>query len=65
MPIVSIRMAKGRDVDQKRRLAAEVTSAVAQSLDLPPELVCTGCSCVATAGVDVDSVRTTTTITVQ
>ncbi|WP_028578544.1 tautomerase family protein [Desulfomicrobium escambiense] len=39
MPIVSIRMAKGRDIDCKRRLAAEVTRAVAQSLDLPPELV--------------------------
>ena len=39
MPIVSIRMAKGRDIEVKRRLAAEVTRAVAQSLDLPPELV--------------------------
>jgi 4-oxalocrotonate tautomerase len=32
MPIVSIRMAKGRGIDRKRR-------AVAQSLDLPPEFV--------------------------
>jgi 4-oxalocrotonate tautomerase len=39
MPIVSIRMAKGRDIEIKRRLAAEVTRAVAESLDLPPELV--------------------------
>ena len=39
MPIVSIRMAKGRGIEVKRRLAAEVTRAVAQSLDLPPELV--------------------------
>ncbi len=39
MPIVSIRMAKGRDIDVKRRLAAGVTRAVAESLDLPPELV--------------------------
>lgn len=39
MPIVSIRMAKGRNIDVKRRLAAGVTRAVAESLDLPPELV--------------------------
>ena len=39
MPIVSIRMAKGRDIDVKRRLAAGVTRAVAESLELPPELV--------------------------
>ena len=39
MPIVSIRMAKGRGIDLKRKLAAEVTRAVAQSLELPPELV--------------------------
>jgi 4-oxalocrotonate tautomerase len=39
MPIVSIRLAKGRDIDVKRRLAAEVTRAVAESLDLPPKLV--------------------------
>lgn len=39
MPIVSIRMAKGRGIDRKRRLVAEVTRAVAQSLDLPPEFV--------------------------
>jgi len=39
MPIISIRMAKGRDIDVKRRLAAGVTRAVTESLDLPPELV--------------------------
>jgi len=39
MPIVSIRMAKGRGIDIKRKLAAEVTKAVARALDLPPELV--------------------------
>lgn len=39
MPIVTIRMATGRTLDQKRRLAAEVTRAVASALDLPAELV--------------------------
>jgi 4-oxalocrotonate tautomerase len=39
MPIVTIRMAKGRDIDVKRRLAAEVTRAVSESLGLPAELV--------------------------
>lgn len=39
MPIISIRLAKGRSIDQKRRLVAEVTRAVTESLDLPPDLV--------------------------
>lgn len=39
MPIVSIRIAKGRDIEVKRRLAAETTRAVAGALGLPPELV--------------------------
>jgi 4-oxalocrotonate tautomerase len=39
MPIVSIRLAAGRDIQLKRRLVAEVTRAVAETLDLPSELV--------------------------
>lgn len=39
MPIISIRLAKGRSIDQKRRLVAEITRAVTDSLDLPPDLV--------------------------
>ena len=39
MPIVSIRMARGRDIEIKRKLVADVTEAVARALDLPPELV--------------------------
>lgn len=39
MPVVTIRMATGRSLEQKRRLAAEVTRAIAETLDLPSELV--------------------------
>ena len=39
MPVVTIRMATGRSLDQKRRLAAEVTRAVAETLELPAEHV--------------------------
>ncbi len=39
MPIVSIKIAKGRPVDIKRNLVKSVTKAVASSLDLAPELV--------------------------
>lgn len=39
MPIISIRMAKGRSIEQKRKLVAEVTRAVSATLDLPPEII--------------------------
>ncbi len=39
MPIVSIKIAKGRPVDIKRNLAESVTKAIATSLNLKPELV--------------------------
>lgn len=39
MPIVTIRLARGRDIEIKRRLAAEVTRAVSETLGLPPDLV--------------------------
>jgi 4-oxalocrotonate tautomerase len=39
MPIVSIKIAKGRPVDIKRNLVKSVTKAVASSLELSPELV--------------------------
>ncbi len=39
MPIVSIKIAKGRPVDVKRNLVESVTQAVALSLDLEPELI--------------------------
>lgn len=39
MPVVSIRIGRGRPVETKRRLAAAVTQAVADSLDLPAEWV--------------------------
>lgn len=39
MPIISIRLAKGRDIEQKRKLVAEVTRAVSETLDLPPDII--------------------------
>ncbi|MFW8602565.1 tautomerase family protein [Desulfobacterota bacterium M19] len=39
MPIVSIKIAKGRPVGIKRSLVKSVTKAVASSLDLTPELI--------------------------
>lgn len=39
MPIISIRLAAGRDIELKRRLVGEVTRAVSETLALPPELV--------------------------
>ena len=39
MPIISIRLAKGRNIEQKRKLVAEVTRAVSETLDLPPEII--------------------------
>ena len=39
MPVVTIRIAKGRPVERKRALAASVTKAVAETLDVNPEWV--------------------------
>ena len=39
MPFVSIKIAKGRTLDQKRRLARAVTDAIAASIDVPPEII--------------------------
>ena len=39
MPMVSIKIAKGRSLDQKRRLARAVTHAIATSIDVPPEKI--------------------------
>jgi len=39
MPFVSIKIAKGRSLDQKRRLARSVTDAIAASIDVPPEII--------------------------
>jgi 4-oxalocrotonate tautomerase len=39
MPFVSIKIAKGRSLDQKRRLAQSVTDAIASSIDVPPEII--------------------------
>lgn len=39
MPIVTIRIAKGRPIEKKRALVQAVTSAVAQNLDVRPDWV--------------------------
>lgn len=39
MPIIEMHMIEGRTVDQKQRVAAAVTKAVAESLDCSPETV--------------------------
>ena len=39
MPVVSVKIAKGRTVEQKRALAKAVTDAVVTTLDLKPEWV--------------------------
>lgn len=39
IPIVSIKIAKGRPVEMKRQLGQSVTHAVAASLNLKPELI--------------------------
>jgi 4-oxalocrotonate tautomerase len=38
MPIISIKIAKGRSVETKRKLVKSVTKAVSESLDLSPDL---------------------------
>ncbi|WP_367338443.1 2-hydroxymuconate tautomerase [Aminivibrio sp.] len=39
MPIINIHLFEGRTVDQKRKLAAEVTDAVCRSLNVTPDVV--------------------------
>ena len=39
MPVVTVRIAKGRPVEKKRALAKAVTDAVAESLDVKSEAV--------------------------
>jgi len=39
MPIVTIRIAKGRPIEKKRALVQAVTSAVAENLDVRPDWV--------------------------
>lgn len=39
MPIITIKLAKGRTVEQKRDLAKAVTDAAVSSLDVKPEWV--------------------------
>jgi 4-oxalocrotonate tautomerase len=39
MPIVTIQMARGRDVDVKRRLAGEIARLLADALDVEAEWV--------------------------
>lgn len=39
MPFVSIKIAKGRSLEQKRSLARSVTDAIAESIGIPPEKI--------------------------
>ncbi|GAX88997.1 tautomerase family protein [Effusibacillus lacus] len=39
MPIITIRLAKGRSVEQKRDLARAITNTVVEKLDVNPEWV--------------------------
>jgi len=39
VPIVTVQMAEGRDVEVKRRLAGEITRVLAETLDVEPEWV--------------------------
>jgi len=39
MPIITVRIAKGRSLETKRRLAEAVTKAVTETLDVKPEWV--------------------------
>jgi 4-oxalocrotonate tautomerase len=39
MPIIHVHIMEGRTVDQKRRMVAEVTQAVARSFEVKPEAV--------------------------
>jgi 4-oxalocrotonate tautomerase len=39
MPIVNIKIAKGRSLEQKRLLVRSVTDAIAAAIDVPPEII--------------------------
>jgi 4-oxalocrotonate tautomerase len=39
MPFISIKIAKGRTQDQKRKLVRSVTAAVSESIDVAPEKI--------------------------
>ncbi len=39
MPIVTVQMARGRDLEVKRRLAGEITRVLVEALDVDPEWV--------------------------
>jgi len=39
MPIVQVHMIEGRTLEQKRKLVAEITKAVVNSVDVPAEAV--------------------------
>ncbi len=39
MPIITVKLAKGRDIETKRNLVGVVTDAVASALDVKPEWV--------------------------
>jgi len=39
MPVVTIRMAEGRTLEQKRILTAEITAAITRTLGVDPERV--------------------------
>ncbi len=39
MPFITVQVFEGRTVDEKRKLASEVTKAVCSSLGVPPETV--------------------------
>ncbi len=39
MPVVTIRMAKGRSLEQKRRPAAEITDTIVNGLGVDPDRV--------------------------
>ncbi len=39
MPVVTIRMAEGRTLEQKRILAAEITAAITRTFEVAPETV--------------------------
>ncbi len=39
MPVVNVKIVKGRSIEQKRNLVAAVTDAVAKTIDVKPEAV--------------------------
>lgn len=39
MPVISVRIARGRPLEAKRRMVEAVTNAVAETLDVKPEWV--------------------------